>query len=572
MKFLGISINRERKEELARSVSTFIPPTNYDGAIVIDAEMSGANAFRSQHTLSMDADVSSESELINVYRTISVYPEIDWAVNQIIGDMIINNDEGDVVTPNLDDVPFDQNIKDIILEEFQYILRLLRFRSEGTDIARQWYVDSRLVYQKVIDNDHPEEGIKELRKIDPRCIRKIREVKVLANQNGHDNYTVEDEYFIYYPRPFLRDDKMGGGWNVTLNGQMPHSLARQVVQIEPESIAYISSGLIDHSSGMIYGFLQKCIKIFNQLRNMEDSAVIYRLTRAPERRVIYIDTGNMSGQKAQTYIQQMQAAYRVKQQYDAKTGQLRNDNRIMSVQEDIWLPRKEGSSGTQIDTLQGASNLDSIEDMRYFRDKLFRSLNVPMTRFSDQNQGLVLGNEREISRDELDFAKFIDRLQGRFSYLFSDILKTQLVLKGVVTEEEFDEHLADIPYRYSKDSYYEEVRETEMFKYRMEAVDMIEPHIGKLTSETEVRKRIMRQTDEDIKRIDNEIQAEKEERAKEEEERMKKFALDDPDTNTDQKVPNADQSDDENDNVVRLNYENETLDDEIDLLDRPNDE
>lgn len=505
----GLRINKRDKSKENEKRRSFVAPTSHEGATIVDSTVMGHTGGRSLYSLNLDADVSSEADLINVYRTISVYPEVDQAIEEIVNEMIVTDEKNLPVSVNLDSIDeLDESTKKTIIEEFEYILSLLNFQNEGYDHVRRWYIDSRTAFQKIINTSRPRDGIIELRYMDPRRVRRVKEVIQSVGEDGITEFTVGDEYYVYYNEPYGYSSQYGGGWNITTQGRF--GAGTEVLKLSLDSVAFASSGLVDPSSGMIYGYLQKTVKVFNQLRNMEDSAVIYRMVNSPERRVIYVDTGNMSGTKATQYIRSLQANYRNRQQYDAKTGSLRNENRVLAMQEDIWLPRKEGSKGTDIQPLQGAQNLGVTEDLQYFRDKLHRSLNVPLSRFSDETPSFFTGGTTEISRDELKFSKFIGRLRSRYNTLWSDILRTQLILKGIVSEDEWDQIEGRIFYDYVRDSFFAEAKDNDILSKRIEVLNFVDPFVGRYYSHEFVRKNVLHQTDEEIKQIDEQIAKESE--------------------------------------------------------------
>ena len=440
----------------------------------------------------MDASsAKTEKELIMKYRDASFQPECDAAIEDIINEAVVSDTDGAPVKLILDDLDQPAKIKKLMLEEFETVVNLLNFSWYGHEIFRRWYVDSKLYYHKIIDNADPKRGLIEVRPIDATKIRKVKEV-----EHDTDKKTgvkiVKDikEYYIYQNEPL---DKSNQG-----------------LKISKDAVTYIPSGLLDPSRKKVLGYLHKALKPVNQLRMMEDSLVIYRLSRAPERRIFYIDVGNLPKGKAEEYLRNIMSKYRNKMVYDANTGELKDDRKHMSMLEDFWLPRREGGRGTEITTLPGGENLGQIEDIIYFQKKLYRALNVPTDRLEQESQ-FALGRATEITRDELKFQKFIARLRKKFSGLFMDLLKTQLILKGIITEGEWKEISQDINIDFLKDTHFVELKESELLRERMSTLRELDEYVGKYYSIEWVRKNILMQTDDEIEMIDKQIDAEKEE-------------------------------------------------------------
>ena len=485
----------KRKEAKPNSQS-FTAPTADDGTQTI----MGGGHFGTY--LDIEGKVNNESDLIRRYREIAMHPECDMAIEDIINESVVVDDNQEVVRLNLNKVPFSTSLKKSISTEFKNILSLLEFEQKGHDIFRRWYVDGRIVYHKLIDPKNVKNGITELRYIDPRKIKKVRAPKQKPGNEFAPNdpkkpQAVEfDEFFIYNEK-----------------GVQPAASATTGLKIAKDSIAYCPSGLVDQQKNLVLSYLHKAIKPVNQLRMIEDSVVIYRISRAPERRIFYIDVGNLPKVKAEQYLKDVMNRYRNKLVYDASTGEIRDDRQYMSMLEDFWLPRREGGRGTEITTLPGGSNLGEIDDIKYFQKKLFQSLNVPYSRLdSEASGGLQLGRSTEVSRDEIKFTKFVSRLRNRFNSLFHDLLKTQLILKGIITIEDWDNTLSQtIKYDYVSDGYFAEIKESEMFKDRMEIYRSMKDNemIGNVYSKEWAMKNVLKMTDEEIEELQKQIENEK---------------------------------------------------------------
>ena len=405
-------------------------------------------------------------------------------------------DDESLVVINLDKLNLADSIKNSIREEFDNIISLMEFNDKGQELFRRWYVDGRIYFQKVIDTSNPKKGLMELRYIDPRKIRKVREVKKEKQKNGVDLITSIDEFFIYNEK----------GINYTV-GVPSNSSNTSGIKISTDSIAYASSGLLDLDRNIILGYLHKAIKPVNQLKMMTDSLVIYRLSRAPERRIFYIDIGNLPKLKAEQYMKDIMARYRNKIVYDSATGEIKDDRKFMTMLEDFWLPRREGGRGTEITTLPGGENLGQIADIEYFQNKVYQSLNIPTSRFQQQS-GFNFGRAAEINREELKFAKFLNILRKKFNVLFNDLLRTQLILKGIITDSDWDEIKDKLKYNYAKDQYYEEMKNAENIRNRLDILNQIQPYVGVYYSKQYVRKQILRLTDDDIENIEMELEEE----------------------------------------------------------------
>ena len=448
----------------------------------------------------------NEFELIQRYRSMALHPECDSAIDEIVNEFIVSDADTPPIEIELSNLDLGDAIKNKIRQEFNQILRLFRFDKNSHQIIRNWYIDGRLYYHKVVDLDNPKKGILELRYIDPLKIKKVRQKietdeSTKKTQQGSaleydwGNYI---EYYVYNPQGF----GVAGVPNVT--GAFNYA-NNQGIKMAADSIAYCDSGLKDTNKKIVISFLHKAIKSLNQLRMIEDSLVIYRLSRAPERRIFYIDVGNLPKVKAEQYLRDVMARYRNKLVYDSQTGEIRDDKKHMSMLEDFWLPRREGGRGTEITTLPGGQNLGELKDVEYFRKKLYNSLNLPPSRLTDDNKAFNLGKTTEVLRDELKFAKFIGRLRKRFSELFHDILKTQLVLKGILTPEDWEEMEEHIQYDYLFDNHFNELKETELMKERMSLVIDMDAFVGKYFSTEYIRRQILMQTDKQYKEMDKQI-------------------------------------------------------------------
>lgn len=465
---------------------SFAPPQQDDGAITVQT-----GSYYGTY-VDLDGVTRNEVELITRYREMSMQPEIESAVDDIVNEAIVEDADGVVVELDMTEVKVPQKIKDKINDEFDNILRMLNWKDMSHEIFRRWYIDGRLFYHMVINENTPKDGIKELRYIDPRRIRKIREIlRTKDPKTGIDLVARVNEYFLYNDRGI-----MGTYSNLG-------------TRIAVDSIIYVTSGLLDSKRAMVLSYLNKAIKPLNQLRMLEDATVIYRLARAPERRVFYIDVGNLPKVKAEQYLRDIMTKYRNKIVYDANTGDVRDDRRFLAMQEDFWLPRREGGKGTEISTLPGGQNLGEITDVEYFQKKLYKALGIPFSRMeSNQPGGFSMGRTTEISRDEIKFSRFVDRLRSKFSGLFDTALKTQLVLKGICTTEEWEEIRQFLRYDYRRDNNFAELKETELMTSRITTLGLIDPYVGKYYSIEWVRRNILRQTDEDIKEIDKQIEEE----------------------------------------------------------------
>ena len=476
----GFSIQKSQKDQ-GLSGKTFTDPTPDDGAI----EIAGGGFFAS--VLDTDGRERSDIDLIRRYRDISMQSECDAAVEDIVNEGIISNLNDIPVNIDLTNIPYPDKIKKRIRAEFMEVLRLLNFNEKGHDIFRRWYVDGRLYYHKVIDNKDPQRGLTQLRFIDPTKIRKVRETTKApsVDQNGVEMIAKVDEYFIYSDKGFASVGSQGNN---------------QGIKISADSIVYVPSGLLDSNSGRVISHLHKAIKPVNQLRMIEDAIVIYRISRAPERRIFYIDVGNLPKVKAEQYLKDVMNRYRNKLVYDASTGEIRDDRNHMSMLEDFWLPRREGGRGTQIETLPGGSNLGEIDDIVYFQRKLYRSLNVPISRLEAEN-GFSMGRASEITRDELKFTKFVQRIRKKFVPLFTDLLKTNLLLKGVISPEDWPRMQEHIQYDFMEDGHFAELKDAELLNDRIQTLDSIQSYIGTFFSKEYVLRKVLNMTDAEIQEM-----------------------------------------------------------------------
>ena len=476
----GFSIQKSQKDQ-GLSGKTFTDPTPDDGAI----EIAGGGFFSS--VLDTDGRERSDIDLIRRYRDISMQAECDAAVEDIVNEGIISNLNDIPVNIDLTNIPYPDKIKKRIRAEFMEVLRLLNFNEKGHDIFRRWYVDGRLYYHKVIDNKDPQRGLTQLRFIDPTKIRKVRETTKApsVDQNGVEMIAKVDEYFIYSDKGFASVGSQGNN---------------QGIKISADSIVYVPSGLLDSNSGRVISHLHKAIKPVNQLRMIEDAIVIYRISRAPERRIFYIDVGNLPKIKAEQYLKDVMNRYRNKLVYDASTGEIRDDRNHMSMLEDFWLPRREGGRGTEIATLPGGSNLGEIDDIVYFQRKLYRSLNVPISRLEAEN-GFSMGRASEITRDELKFTKFVQRIRKKFVPLFTDLLKTNLLLKGVISPEDWPRMQEHIQYDFMEDGHFAELKDAELLNDRIQTLDSIQSYIGTFFSKEYVLRKVLNMTDVEIEEM-----------------------------------------------------------------------
>ena len=482
----GFKIEKSSKD--SGGGTTFSTPTPDDGTI----DVAGGGFFG--QILDTDGRERTDLDLIRRYRDIAQQAECDTAIEDIINEGIVANEDDQAVEITLDRLPYPDKIKRKIRSEFREVLRLLSFEQKGHDIFRRWYVDGRLFYHKIIDSKNPRKGIQELRYIDPTKIKKVREVKKSIDKKTSIQMTEKiEEYYVYNEKGLASAGTSG---------------SNQGLRIAVDSISYCPSGLIDGNSGRVLSYLHKAIKPVNQLRMIEDALVIYRISRAPERRIFYIDVGNLPKIKAEQYLKDVMNRYRNKLVYDASTGEIRDDRNHMSMLEDFWLPRREGGRGTEITTLPGGSNLGEIDDIQYFQKKLYKSLNVPISRM-DSEAGFSLGRASEITRDELKFTKFVQRIRKKFVPLFTDVLKTQLLLKGVIAPEDWPSIQEHVQYDFLQDGHFAELKDAELLNDRIQALDGIQSYIGTFFSKEYVLKKVLRMNDAEISDMNDQIRKER---------------------------------------------------------------
>ena len=486
----GYEIKRKKESDKAKS---FVAPSDEEGTL----DIAGGAGFFGQY-LSYDKAARNEYDLIRKYRTTAENPECDQAIEDIINEAITADELDISVKMNLDWVPLSMGIKKKMVAEFDDVLTLLQWKKKAHDIFRRWYVDGRIFYHKLIDESSPRKGITEIRYIDPKFIKKVREVNKIKLPNQPALVKQVKEYFLYNET---------GVYPVL--GTSTTGTSGEGLKISPDAIVYVTSGIYNPTTNQVYGHLQKAIKPTNQLRMIEDSVVIYRIARAPERRIFYIDVGNLPKPKAEAYLKDVMTRYRNKLVYDATTGEVKDDRNQMSMLEDFWLPRREGGRGTEITTLGGGQNLGELEDIKYFQKKLYHSLNIPISRLEDAGGGFNLGRSTEITRDEIKFSKFIGRLRKKFSELFQDLLKTQLILKGIITDEDWKSIREFIVYDFQDDNHFQELKDMEILKERIEALNNVNEFVGTYYSVEYVRRYILRQSDTEIDAIDKQIEAEK---------------------------------------------------------------
>jgi hypothetical protein len=485
----GFTISREQNEEESKVQQSFSPPTNDDGALTITSA-----AYYGTY-VDLDGTAKNEVELISRYREMAMQPEIESAIDDIINEAICQDDDGKIIQIVLDDLKQPEKIKNAIKTEFNTIVRLLNYNNMAQDIFRRYYIDGKMYYHIIIDRDNPQQGIKELRYIDPRKLRRVREVKKKKDERtGVDIMNVINDYYIY-------NDKVTNGSS--------SSFGPIGVRITTDSIISVVSGLMDSRRAVVLSYLHKAIKPLNQLRMIEDATVIYRISRAPERRIFYIDVGNLPKLKAEQYLRDIMVKYKNKLVYDANTGEVRDDRKFLSMMEDFWLPRREGGKGTEITTLPGGQNLGELEDVKYFERKLYKSLNVPISRL-EPNQGFSLGRVSEVTRDELKFSKFVDRLRNKFADVFDQALRAQCVLKGICTAEEWNEFKEHISYDFIKDNNFTELKDAELMRERLTLLGDIDPYTGRYFSQAWIQRNVLRLTDDQIKEMQEEIDEEKE--------------------------------------------------------------
>ncbi len=491
LKLFGFEIKRANSSEKAQQkIKSVVPKADDDGAGYITASGSHFGQY-----LDIDGSAAKDNyQMIRKYRGVALHPEVDNAIEDIVNESIVGSDDTDPISLTLEDVDFPENIKKQVQEEFTNILGMLNFEENGHDIFRRWYVDGRIYHHLVVDEKNEKAGIQDIRFIDAMKIRKMKEVKKkkdpLTNADIIDSV---NEYYVYQEKPGQQKD---------------------AVKFTLDSISYVTSGLLDETRKKVVSHLHKSIKPINQLRMMEDSLVIYRLARAPERRIFYIDVGNLPKGKAEEYMKNIMTKYRNKLVYDAQNGELRDDRKHMSMLEDFWLPRREGGRGTEISTLPGGENLGQIDDIVYFQKRVYRALNVPISRLEQEAQ-FSLGRSNEISRDEVKFQKFIDRLRKKFSHLFLNILKKQLILKNIITDADWDNHKIHFKIDYARDNYFAESKESEILKERIQTLDMMQQYVGEYYTKDWVMRNVLKFSEEDMKNMEQNVEDENKEKADE---------------------------------------------------------
>ena len=476
MNLFGFEI---RRKELEKEVGSVVSPSSDDGSTVV-------NSAAAYYGMVMDVEgiVKNENDLIRRYREIAQYADTDAAIEDIVNEAIISEDES--IKLDLDKVKVSDAIKKKMQDEFINVLRLLKFSERGHDIFRSWYIDGRLYYHILLDETNPKSGIQELRYVDPRKIRRIKNVEKTKTDKGVDITKVVDEYYLYNDKGITEQTTQG-------------------VKLTLDSVIFAPSGLLDANTGMMMSHLHKAIKPVNQLKMIEDAVVIYRISRAPERRVFYVDVGNLPKLKAEQYVNDIMNKFRNKVVYDATTGEVRDDRKHLSMMEDFWMPRREGGKGTEITTLPGGQNLGDIQDIQYFQQKLYQALNVPLSRLQQQ-QGFSLGRTTEITRDEIKFSKFIARLRKRFNALFFEALRVQLIAKGVIRADEWSTLRQDMTFIYDLDNHFTELKDNEILLQRIQMLQQMDPYIGKYYSSKWVKKNVLHLTDDEVKEMDAEIE------------------------------------------------------------------
>ena len=482
IKLFGFEIKKAKKKEEQKAPS-IVPPRDDEGGSYATA----SGSHYGQYLNLGDDDSKDNYQLIMKYRGNAMHPEVDMAIEDIVNESITGSQLEQTLDINLEDVDAPDRIKKVIKEEFDSIYGMLNFKELGHDIFRRWYIDGRMFHHLIINEAQPKEGIVEIRPIDAAKMRKVKKVKKKKDPvTGANVVESTEEFFIYQEKP---------------------GSSTSGVKMTNDSVSYVTSGLLSEDRRKIISFLHKALKPINQLRMMEDALVIYRLARAPERRIFYIDVGNLPRGKAEQYLKDIMAKYRNKLVYDAKTGDIRDDRKHMSLLEDFWLPRREGGTGTSIETLPGGENLGQIEDVIFFQKKVYRALNVPINRLEQEAQ-FSLGRSTEVNRDELKFQKFIDRLRMRFAHLFYGILKKQLILKGIITEEDWNNWKNDITVDYIRDNHFTELRDMEVLRERLQTMDMVQQYVGEYYSKEWIQKNVLMLSDEDVEKMNKEIQGE----------------------------------------------------------------
>ena len=499
-KLFGFSIDEPDKKP--KGIVSPVPPNNEDG---VDYFLQ--SGFYGQY-LDIEGVFKTEFDSIKKYRDMALHPECDTAIEHVVNEAIVSDLNDSPIDIDLDNLNAGDSLKKVVRQEFKYIKDLMNFDKKAHEIFRNWYVDGRLYYHKVIDLQKPQEGLQELRYIDSL---KIKLMRVKPKDTRKDLIPPNTEYGRQQDGKVAKDQEIIEFYTYYPQGmaQRYGNVAGKGIKIATDAICHVSSGLVDRNRHLGLSYLHKAIKSLNQLRMIEDSLVIYRLSRAPERRIFYIDVGNLPKVKAEQYLRDVMSRYRNKLVYDANTGEIKDDKKFHSMLEDFWLPRREGGRGTEITTLPGGQNLGELNDIEYFQKKLFRSLNIPESRIGG-DQGFNLGRSSEILRDELMFSKFVGRMRKRFSYLFLDLLKTQLILKNIVTPDDWDRMSEHIQFDFLYDNHFAELKEAELMNERLNVMERIEPYIGTYYSRDYVKRKVLRQTDEEIIEMDKEMEKENE--------------------------------------------------------------
>jgi Bacteriophage T4-like portal protein (Gp20) len=486
MQLFGFEIKRKEEQELPSVVT---PTSAADGSTIVNTGVNAGGYYGM--VMDLEGVIKNENDLIRRYREVSQYSDCDGAIEDIVNEAIVANEQKKPVEIVLDELKLSEPIKKKIREEFANVLDLLKFDERAHETFRTWYIDGRLYYQILINQDNVKDGIVELRYIDPRKIRRIKNIKKEKQAvTGVEVVKEIEEYYLYNDKGITEQTTQG-------------------VKLSIDSVVHVPSGYVDQNTGMMMSYLHKAIKPVNQLKMIEDALVIYRISRAPERRIFYVDVGNLPKLKAEQYVTDIMNKFRNKIVYDATTGETRDDRRHLSMMEDFWMPRREGGKGTEITTLPGGQNLGEIQDIEYFQQKLYHSLNVPISRLQQQ-QGFSIGRSTEISRDEVKFNKFIVRLRKKFSMLFSNALRVQLVAKNIIKPDEWDDIVSKIKYDYLEDNHYSELKDAEILTQRVQILQQLDPYVGKYYSQAWIRKNVLRLDEEDIKQIEKEIEEEKE--------------------------------------------------------------
>ena len=484
MQLFGFEILRKKEREL----DSIVAPNPQDGSTVVNTGVNAGGYYGM--VMDLEGVIKNEKDLIPRYREVATYSDCDGAIEDIVSEAIVYDEEDQTVTINLDDVDVSESIKKKIRVEFHEIVKLLKFQERGHEIFRTWYIDGRIYYHVLLDEKNLKQGIVELRYIDPRKIRRIKNVVKSRTPQGVEIVKEVQEYYLYNDKGITEQTTQG-------------------VKLSLDSVVYTPSGFLDSNTGMMMSYLHKAIKPTNQLKMIEDSLVIYRISRAPERRIFYVDVGNLPKVKAEQYVNDIMNKFRNKIVYDATTGEVRDDRRHLSMMEDFWMPRREGGKGTEITTLPGGQNLGEIQDIEYFQQKLYRSLNVPIGRLQETG-GFSIGRAQEISRDEVKFNKFIVRLRQKFSHVFTDALRVQLIAKNIMRPEEWDLIKQDIRYNYVEDNHYAELKDNEILMGRLQTLQLIEPYLGKFYSMDWVKKNVLQQTEDEIEEMQTQMDTDEE--------------------------------------------------------------